>query len=373
MKADLMDAPIEALSEGPDAGRRVGGNGQAAKRRKKPVVLGILAVLAIVGGTIAVLWAIHAAHFESTDDAFIEGRVIPISPQLPARVKAVHVMDNQPVHKGDVLMELDPTDYQVALDQAKASAAAVSGQLEQAKAQVPASQAALLEAQAELSMAEANGASVDADYQRYQKLSGGSPGAVSKQQMDSINASQLTAAAQTAHAKAKIAQVQADIATSQANVVAAEGNLAKAQADIHRAEVNLSYCTIVAPEDGRVTRKNVEPGSYVQAGQNVLALVPPDVWVVANFKETELTRMRVGQPVTIELDAYPGQEFTGKVQSIQSGTGSRFSMLPTENATGNFVHVVQRVPVKIVFDGDQSNSDHPLVPGMSVEPQVRVD
>jgi membrane fusion protein (multidrug efflux system) len=237
---------------------------------------------------------------------------------------------------------------------------------------VVASQASQLEAQAELSMTEANAVSVNADYQRYQKLSGGTPGAVSKQQMDSIEASQQTATAQIAQAKAKIAQSQADFETAQANVVAAQGNLAKAQADIRKAEVNLSYCTIVAPEDGRVTRKNVEPGSYVEAGQSLLALVPPDVWVVANFKETELTRMRVGQPVSIEVDAYPGQEFTGKVQSIQSGTGSRFSMLPTENATGNFVHVVQRVPVKIIFDS-QSDSDHPLVPGMSVEPQVRVD
>ena len=375
MKADLMEAPIEAFSEQPEpVVRHVGGgNGQAAKRRKKPVVLGVLAIFALTGGTIAVLWAIHAAHFESTDDAFIEGRVIPISPQVAARVKEVHVSDNQSVHKGDLLVELDPTDYQVALDQAKASEAAVVGQLQQAKAQVTASQASQLEAQAELSMTQANAVSVNADYQRYQKLSGGTPGAVSKQQMDSIEASQQTATAQIAQAKAKIAQSQADFETAQANVVAAQGNLAKAQADIRKAEVNLSYCTIVASEDGRVTRKNVEPGSYVEAGQSLLALVPPDVWVVANFKETELTRMRVGQPVSIEVDAYPDQEFTGKVQSIQSGTGSRFSMLPTENATGNFVHVVQRVPVKILFDADQSNGDHPLVPGMSVEPQVRVD
>jgi membrane fusion protein, multidrug efflux system len=373
MSPDLIDVPTEAVSDMPIASRHIGANGQSVKRRKKPVVLGVLAVLAIIGGTIAVLWAIHEAHFESTDDAFIEGRVIPISPQLPARVQAVHVSDNQTVHKGDLLVELDPTDYQVALDQAKASESAVVGQLQQAKAQVTASQASQLEAEAELSMTQANAASVNADYQRYQKLSGGSPGAVSKQQMDSIEASQQTATAQIAQAKAKIAQAQADFETAQANVVAAQGNLAKAQADIRRAEVNLSYCTIVAPEDGRVTRKNVEPGSYVQAGQNVLALVPPDVWVVANFKETELTRMRVGQPVSIEVDAYPGQEFTGKIQSIQSGTGSRFSMLPTENATGNFVHVVQRVPVKIILDSSQSDSDHPLVPGMSVEPQVRLD
>ena len=371
MKADLEDIPSVAEA---DALRRVDGNGQAGKkRRKKPVVLAVLAFFVLVGGAIGALWAIHASHFEDTDDAFIEGRVIPISPQIAARVQAVHIKDNQLVHQGDLLVELDPTDYQVALDQANASAAAVSGQLVQAQAQVPASQASLLEAQAELSQAQANAASADADYKRYQQLSAGTPGAVSKQQMDSSNAAQLSADAQIAHANAKVAEVQAQIETAKANVVAAQGNVAKAQADIHKAQVNLSYCTIKAPEDGRITRKNVEPGSYVQAGQSLLALVPPDVWVVANFKETQLDRMRIGQPVTFDVDAYPGREFTGKIESIQSGTGSRFSMLPAENATGNFVHVVQRVPVKIVPDSGQLDADHPLVPGMSVEPQVRVD
>ena len=156
--------------------------------------------------------------------------------------------------------------------------------------------------------------------------------------------------------------------------MAATGDLAKAHADTERAKVNLGYCTIVAPCDGKVTNKAVEPGMYVTPAAQLFQVVPYDVWVTANYKETQLTHMAKGQHVTIDVDAYPGRDFTGTIQSIQSGTGSRFSIIPAENATGNFVKVVQRVPVKITFDGDPNHADpdHLLTPGMSVEPSVRV-
>jgi membrane fusion protein (multidrug efflux system) len=337
-------------------------------------VLGLLAVLAVTGAIVGIDYAVHASHFESTDDAFIDGHVVPISPQIPALVRAVYVDDNTLVHKGDVLVQLDPTDYQVALDQTRATAAAMLGQLQQASAQVTAAQAGVQEAQAELDVKQSDRANVDADYRRYQELAK-TQGAVSKQQLDASSAAQRSAAAQVERARAQLAEAQSQILTAQANVIAAKGNLDKSIADEHRAEVNLGYCTLIAPCDGRITRKSVEPGSYVETGQNLFAIVPADVWVTANFKETQLERIKVGQRVTINADAYPGVNFYGRVDSIQSGTGSRFSMLPAENATGNFVHVVQRVPVKITLDGDPGERDqsHPLTPGMSVDPEVSVE
>lgn len=342
------------------------------KRHKRVAIL-VVAILTIVGIGLGVAYFIYASQFESTDDAFINGHVISISPQIGARVLSVNVLDNQLVKKGDVLVRLDPTDYQVALDQATATESAMQAKLEQARTQVVGAKAALQAASAGVAVAQANAANAQADYKRVQTLSKGTPGAVSKQQFDSITAEQRSTDAQVDQAKAKVAQATSDIATAEASVQAAVADVAKAAADRHKAEVNLSYCTIKAPEAGQITKKSVEPGSYVETGQDLLAIVPADVWVVANFKETQLNDIHPGQPVSISVDAYPGMELHGHVQSEQLGTGSRFSMLPAENATGNFVKVVQRVPVKIILDGNPGDDlNHPLAPGMSVEPQVRI-
>jgi membrane fusion protein (multidrug efflux system) len=351
------------------------GAATAARRRRsrKPFVLAAVALILLAAAAAGVIYWLHARNFESTDDAFVEGHVIAISPQVPARVKRVPVSDNQYVNKGDVLVELDSTDYDVAVEQARASEAASHGRLDESKTQVDGARANLQEGQAEVSVAEAAFANAEADYARYQQLQKSNPGAVSKQQMDTSEWSHRSATAQLAQAKAKLAQAQAQVTTAEATVKTAEADVAKAAADTKHAEVNQSYCRITAPESGRVTRKSVEGGMYVQTGQNLLALVPDDVWIVANFKETQLARIKPGQPVTISIDAWPGRTFTGKIDSIQSGTGSRFSMLPAENATGNFVKVVQRVPVKIALDPGQANDrDHPLAPGMSAEPEVNV-
>ena len=341
--------------------------------RKRRVLLLIVALLAIGGGVAGTLYWMQARNFESTDDATVEARVIAISPQVAARVKAVHVSDNALVHKGDVLVELDAIDYEVALEQAKASEAAVRGRLAQATAQVDSASASRDQATAEVAVAQSNQDMAALDNGRYidaQKLG---PGAVSRQQLDNAAGALKSMIAQSQQASAKLTAAKAQIVTAQAAVQGAQGDLAKAAADVHRAEVNLSYCTIKAPEDGRITRKNVEAGSYVQTGQNLLAIVPPDYWVVANFKETQLDRVRPGQRVKITIDAYPEKNFTGHVESIQSGTGSRFSVLPAENATGNYVKVVQRVPVKILLDpGQTQDSLHPLAPGMSAVPEVKV-
>jgi membrane fusion protein (multidrug efflux system) len=332
----------------------------------------ILLVVVIAGGAVWSVVFFVGRGYESTDDAFIEGHIIAISPQVSGLVKAVHVDDNTFVHKNDILIELDPTDYQVALDQATASQTAMAAKVEQAKADIVSARAFVDEARYEVDSAEANAKNADADYNRFKELSARTPGAVSKQQIDAASAAEQSNTAQVAQAKAKLAAAEADIATKQAAVIVAEGDLKKAAADVHKAQVNLGYCTITAPEDGRVTKKTVESGSYAQIGDQLLALVPTDVWVIANFKETQLDRMRKGQPAEISVDAFPELKLHGKVDSIQSGTGSRFSILPAENATGNFVKVVQRLPVKILLDQPNHDPDHLLVPGMSVQPEVNV-
>ncbi|HEX4125406.1 MAG TPA: HlyD family secretion protein [Tepidisphaeraceae bacterium] len=341
------------------------------KKLKVLAAVAIFVVLAAVAGT--VYWS-YASQFETTDDAAIEGHVIPISPQVPARVSAVFVLDNQLVKKGDPLVELDPTDYDVAVAQAKGTAESLEGKLQEVTSQVAQAKAQQDETAAELAVAQANAARAQSDFERFTKLSAGNSGAVSQQQLDSARNDQLATAAEVKEALAKQKSAETQVASAIAAVAAAKGDLDKANADVARAEVNLDYCKIVAPTDGRVTRKSVEVGAYVETGQSLLAIVPTDVWVVANFKETQLDRLHRGEPVQITVDAYPGHAFTGKIDSVQAGTGSRFSMLPAENATGNFVKVVQRVPVKITFDSGQTdNPNMVLAPGMSVEPQVRVE
>jgi membrane fusion protein, multidrug efflux system len=337
---------------------------------RRPVALVglIVIVLLIVGG---IVYWFDARNFQDTDDAFIDGHVVPINPQVSALVAAIHIDDNQLVHKGDLLVELDPTDFEVALQQAQGSEASASGKLDLAKASVSSAQSAVVEAQAELDAQQVNFENADRDLKRYQQLD---ERAKSQQAQDNALAAQKTAQAQVEQARAKLQSSQSQVLSAQANVTAAEGDLKKAVADTKRAQVNLGYCKIFAPIDGRVTTKNVDPGAYVTPTNPLFALVPSDVWVTANFKETQLDQMQPGQPVTIAVDAYPDKEFHGTVQSVQMGTGSRFSVIPAENATGNFVKVVQRVPVKITFDTDpNSDPNHLLAPGMSVEPRVRIN
>ena len=358
---DTAAGPVRVAPPEPPAERR-----PLLRRPGFIVFLCVVAALAVAGG----VYFVYSQQFEETDDAFIDGHVIPISPQVSALVAAIHIDDNSQVHKGDPLVDLDPTDYRVALQQMQGAEAAAAGKLEQAKSGVPSARSAVIEAQAEVDSAQVTFDNADTDLRRYQALD---PQAKSKQQLDNATATQKRAAADLEQAKAKLVTAQSQVATAQANVTAAEGDLQKAQADTQRAAVNLGYCHIVAPCDGRVTNKAVDPGMYVTSAAQLFQLVPADVWVTANFKETQLAHMQQGQPVSISVDAYPGRDLHGTVQSVQAGTGSRFSIIPAENATGNFVKVVQRVPVKITFDGDANNDpEHLLAPGMSVEPKVRI-
>jgi membrane fusion protein (multidrug efflux system) len=391
------------------------------------IIVGVV-VIAIIG---VALWFIFGGGSESTDDAQIDAHVTPIAARVGGTVTRVAVDDNQFVEAGAPLVELDPRDYQVAVDKARAeladaeagamaarsnvpitATAATSGvttarggiaQAEGAVAaaekEVEAARARLTTAQARQREAEANAAKSTRDVERLRGLL--AKDEVSQQQFDAANAaaeaqraavesarSQVVEAeagirvaeSRLTQARASAQQALAELATAQtgpeqvtatkARASAAEAHVQQARATLAQAELNLQYTTIKAPARGVVSRKSVNVGQVVQSGQPLLALVALDsVWVTANFKETQLKNMRPGQRATFKVDAFGGREYTGKVDSIAGATGARFSLLPPENATGNFVKVVQRVPVKIVLDAGQ-DPEHLLRPGMSVVPKV---
>lgn len=341
----------------------------ASDRPKSPLKLALLIVALVIGTAVGVGYYFrYIAPFESTDNASIEGHVTPIAPQVAGRVKHLLIQDNQEVRQGDVLLEIDPSDYEARLAQARAGLAAAKSQLDQAKAQVAVSQAKEEEARASVTAADAEASRAQAELKRYQSVESRS---VSRSQVDLAETQARATSAQTDVARAKALGAQAQVGLSKAALLTAAADIQQSEAALRQAELNLSYTKITAPEDGRVTRRSVEQGAYVQPGQALLAIVPHQLWVVANFKETQLEHMRAGQPVEIKVDAYPGLKFSGKVESIQSGAGARFSLFPPENATGNYIKVVQRVPVKIVFD-TAPDAQLSLGPGISVEPRVRV-
>lgn len=327
----------------------------------------LLLLLLLAGAVFGLRYYLHARTVESTDDAFIEAHVVQISPKVAGHVAEVRVKDNQEVKKGDLLVVIDPRDFEVRLAQAHAEEAAARGKLRQAESQLPVARANLGQAEAEVQVAETNAAQREADLKRVERLGE----LASRKEVDDATAAVRTARAQLTAAKRRMAGADAQVAYTESQIRTAQAEVNQAAVAIQQADLQLTYTRLFAPEEGRVTRKSVEPGVYVQPGQALMALVPKQVWVVANFKETQLTDMRPGQPVEIRVDAYPDQLFRGHVDSIQAGSGARFSLLPPENATGNFVKVVQRFPVKIVFD--RPNDAGPfLAPGMSVRPEVRV-
>jgi membrane fusion protein (multidrug efflux system) len=288
--------------------------------------------------------------------------------QVPGRVAELLVKDNQAVKQGDVLLKIDPRDYEASLSQARADLAASRSRVEQAKAQVKTSQANVAQAQATEIAAEAEDQRATDDRKRYESVPSG---AVSESGLDLVESQSREASAKLEAARSQIQAAEADVALNEASVETAIAAVQQAEAKVRQAELNLSYTQITVPEDGRVTRRVVEQGAYIQPGQALLAIVPRHYWVIANFKEIQLTHMRVGQSVEIVVDAYPDHKFKGRVESIQSGAGARFSLFPPENATGNYIKVVQRVPVKIVFD-DPPDAQLALGPGMSVVPTVLV-
>ena len=374
----------------------------------------ILAAVVIVAGVV-LLW-LYFRSYESTDDAQIDGHLNPISARVSGHVLRLNVADNQYVQARTVLLEFDPTDYQVAVERAKADYAdavaaaqaarvnvpitsvSTTGQESAAQADVVSTRAGISAAseqyqaaKAQLLQAQANDAKAQSDLRRYKQLMDKQE--ISQQQYDqAVAAAQSTAAAvqaasanvnaaeqQVIQARGKLDQAEANLRTAgtgpkqvaaiRSRAAAAEAEVQRRKADLDQAELNLTYTKVIAPVAGVVSNRTVEVGENVQAGQQLMKIVPlEDVWVTANFKENQLRHMHPGQPVTISVDAN-GKDYKGHVDSIAGASGARFSLLPPENATGNYVKVVQRIPVKIVFDPGQL-SQHELRPGMSVEPKV---
>jgi len=341
-------------------------NQGAAKKRLRRTLAAVAAlVVALAAGTYY-FWFV--VPFQSTDDAFVEGYVIPIAPKVPGYVVRLEIKDNQQVKKGDVLLEIDPRDYETSATQARADLDAARSQLNQSQAQVTVSRAKVAQAQAAVVAADAENQRAADDLKRYESVDNS---AISRSAFDMAQSRARTAKANLEGARSQAQAAEAGVTLSEAGVDTASAAVQQAEARLRQAELNLSYTKVIAPEDGRVTRRVVEQGAYIQPGQALMAIVPRQYWVNANFKEIQLTHMRPGQPVEITVDAYPQFKFKGHVDSIQSGAGARFSLFPPENATGNYIKVVQRVPVKIVFD-DDPDTQLALGPGMSVVPKVRV-
>lgn len=334
------------------------------------VILGLVLLAAIIGG---VAYWFLTRNEESTDDAFTDGRAVTIAPHVSGYVTALNVNDNQFVHMGDVLVQIDPRDYVAARDQAEGNLFSIRGQLEGARYGSEVARknfpAQLAQAQAQAQAARATLFKAQTDYNRQHSLP---KGATTQQEVDASTAALQSAQAQLAQAEAQVQQatpVQANISQTDTRVDQLSGLEKQAQAQLDQANLNLAWTKVTAPQDGWITKRNVELGNLVQSGQSLFSLVTPEVWVTANFKESQLERMRPGQKVDIEVDAYPDLKLRGHVDSIQLGSGSKFSAFPAENATGNFVKIVQRVPVKIDIDSGL-DPNRPLPLGISVVPTV---
>ncbi|MDR5745715.1 HlyD family secretion protein [Caballeronia sp. LZ029] len=343
----------------------------AKKPGKKPlIILGIVVVVLAIG---AFVWWFLTRNQVSTDDAYTDGDAVTIAPKVSGYVVTMNIDDNRFVHQGDLLIKIDPRDYQAQLDQASAQLGlaqaqlhASETQLEVARVQYPAQ---LAQAQAQELTARANLVQASAAYERQHSVD---IRATSQQNIDTADAQQKSAQANVAQARAQVrtaSLVPQQIAQVLATVEERRQQVRQAQAQVEAAQLNLSYTELRAPADGWITKRNVQFGTFLQAGTSILTLVTTRVWVTANFKESQLDRMQPGDKVDIDVDAYPAMKLHGHVDSVQLGSGSRFSAFPAENATGNFVKIVQRVPVKILIDdGLKPGTSLPL--GLSVVPTV---
>ncbi|HZC34066.1 MAG TPA: HlyD family secretion protein [Chthoniobacterales bacterium] len=376
LRETTHDIPDDWRSRG-----RIGTLRDRFGKRLTPALIGIGLVLVLAA--IGLSFFAQSMSYESTDDAFIDGHIVQVSPKIAGRIDKVFIDDNQPVKKGDPIVQIDPRDYdaqlkqkQAALESIKAEAIAAQAAVEQQIATVKSLQATVDQDKADQQASGAQAHQTADNLRRQQDLYDNR--VVSIQDLINARDSDRSAQANLEAAKMKVLSAEAQLLAWEAQVRTFQALLQyvlaqekENDANVESAQLNDSYTKVFAPESGRVTHKSVEPGDYVQVGQNLLALVPSNIWVTANFKENQLRLMRPGQPVEIQVDALGGRKFKGHVDSIQMGSGAAFSLLPPENATGNYVKVVQRVPVKILFD-PLPDVGLPLGPGESVVPTVKV-
>jgi len=346
----------------------------------------ILAVLVIGGAAFGITKYIHGLHHEETDDAQIDGNITPVIPRISGFVTDVKAQDNQWVRKGDTLLVLDDRDFKIKVDQAEAALSTAIQNLNASKASTNAananivsSQAAVSTIDAQIETAKVNLWRATQDFDRYDNLI--KDHSITQQQYE-----QAVAAKQTAERQLQVLAEQKNQAARQTSAVASQSqvssrqiNVSEAmikqrQADVDEAKLNLSYTVITAPEDGLVSKVNVQVGQYLQAGQSFFSIVHDNnVWVVANFKETQLDKMKIGQKVTISVDAFSGHSFEAQLSSFAPATGARFALLPPDNSSGNFVKVVQRLPIKIEFSNPADSLVKLLRPGMNVQVDVHLD
>ena len=338
-------------------------------KKRNPLVFLVLAVLLLAGGYYGYTRYQFSQAHESTDDAQVEGDVYPVLPRVSAPVLAVKVMDNQPVKKGDVLVTLDPADFQQRVNAAEAALAQARAQVVAARAQVGALQANIGSAQSNIGVSDAARERLEKDLKRAAQLR--KEDIIPQSEYDATVANLRGTSAQRTTAEKQVAVARGQVSAASQQIAVAQAVVKQRQADLDNARLQLTYTTLTAPADGIIARKNVQPGQVVGPGQQLLGIVGSGrTWVLANFKETQLEDMKVGQPVKLKIDAYPSEEFSGHIESLSAATGARFALLPPDNASGNFVKVTQRVPVKIALD--KLDAAHPLRAGMSVNAVVTV-
>jgi len=335
--------------------------------RRHPFIAAAVALLLLAALGYGVVWWLNARNYVSTDDAFIDARLVQVSSQVTGTIVAVPVTDNQSVEKGALLVRIDPRDYQAALKQAQAQLEQAKASVANFEAQIAAQQANIEAAQTTVTQAQAALAFAQQQYERAQRLL--RTGAGTQQQEQQARSDQIQRQAALNAAQASLTAAQKQLGVLRAQEQSAQAQVHAAEAAVNTAQINLGRTTINAPVAARVANLTAAVGMLAQPGATLMTLVPRDVWVTANFKETEIGAIKIGDPVDIEVDAYPGKTFKGHVASIQAGSGTAFSLLPAQNATGNYVKIVQRVPVKIAFDNPP---DVYLGPGMSVVPTVKV-
>jgi membrane fusion protein, multidrug efflux system len=360
----LSPAPIDQREEKTQAARWLLWQGRF---RGHPYVAAAVVIAAATVSAASLMWWQHLFQYESTDDAFVDARTVAISSQITGAIIDLQVTDNQIVDGGALLARIDSRDYEAAVAQAKAQVAQAEATVANLDAQIDAQKARIEEAQQQVRQTQAALEFAQEENARAQELFKTGAATQQRAQQAASNLHQAEATFSAAKANSKAAEMQLPILRTQR--MEAVGRLDQARAVQSQAETNLSRTEIKAPVASRVTKLSAAKGNYAQPGQALMMLVPSEVWVTANFKENQLKLMRPGQPVDVRIDAYPSRVFAGHVESIQAGSGAAFSLLPPENATGNYVKVVQRIPVKIVFD---RAPDVYIGPGMSVVPSVNV-
>jgi membrane fusion protein (multidrug efflux system) len=358
---ETPSAPASRVDAPPDV--KMPSSHHAPPRRRPILIGGIIAVVAVVG----IYFYLPGFWQVSTDDAFVNAHVVSIVPKVAAYVSKLHVDDNSKVTRDELVIELDPRDFAVAVDMATADVKNALANAENIKAQIHEQLALVAESQSAVDGDKGPLAFAEQELDRYKSLATNGSGTVERLQQAQSDAAQRRATMQHDLAALDAARGQQDVLETQQ--LQAQAMIERQQAALAQAQLNLSYTKIRAVETGSVTNKTVEVGNYVQPGQVLFSIVPDTLYITANYKETQLTEVRPGQRVTIRVDAFPQLRLQGRVDSIQRGTGSEFALLPPENATGNFVKVVQRVPVKITFD-DPGEALRWIAPGMSVEARI---